>query len=243
MCCDEQQKQADEQQVIPKTLNKEIFQEQIQAGLTVLNHTATRAPGNTDKAIRHLLHMCDGKLCVNANMALNKSSRTEWNSNHNQRVSRLLKHLHGKKPDHHYSVPKNDGLSPSNGERHGGSPPISSGRCGLPHLKPLRWATGLKGCRRPTLLQIQRGDRMQFQLLLKFVCDTCKKIKRVSLALLSSERSGWFVRIRQCVGTDTSRHVCTGQGLVSKRIRPTQKEKSTKRHTYCSETGVHICDG
>ena len=60
---DEQQRQADERKVIPgstyKALTEESYQEKVEAGITALNHTATRVPINTDKAIRNLMHACN----------------------------------------------------------------------------------------------------------------------------------------------------------------------------------------
>ena len=72
----EQQRQADEKQVIPESLFKALIEEasKIKSALIC---TATRVLGNADKAIRNLMHVCDGKKCVRANMALNKQQATE----------------------------------------------------------------------------------------------------------------------------------------------------------------------
>ena len=43
-----------------------VTPEKIKAGLIVLNYTTTRVPTNTKKAIRTVMHVCDGNTCVNA---------------------------------------------------------------------------------------------------------------------------------------------------------------------------------
>ena len=66
---DAQQKQAYQQQLISENLVKALTEgsseEHFRAGLTVLNcYTAKKVLLNADKAIRNLVHMCDGYIYI-----------------------------------------------------------------------------------------------------------------------------------------------------------------------------------
>ena len=76
----------------------ESFREHVKAGLT---------------AIRNLLHVCHGKMCVNVKMALNKQQFMEALREQNGTaitisLCRDCHPYHEKKPDHHHSVQKSE---------------------------------------------------------------------------------------------------------------------------------------
>ena len=62
---------------ISNQLTEETFQVNFKAGLTALSYTTTMMPKDFRRATRKLVHICDGKECVNGKVMLTKQSAIE----------------------------------------------------------------------------------------------------------------------------------------------------------------------